>query len=159
MAVYTRHLINGLDVRDGLVYTRKPSPLRGRTALLNFIVLALGAWVVIATRRRVPGTGAWPVSDVPASWRASLTVLLLPVVAIIPGAIETRFFVPLHLLAYCVIAMHFDAAQLRRDFDRHSGGLILTFVTAAAVFFALSTNTLATLQYDWPAMYRIGPSG
>lgn len=156
LALYTRHFINGLDVRDGIVYTMKSSPLRNRTAVLNFLVLALAALVTASIRlgQARPGDGFQPV---PRAWPFSLLVLLLPVAAIIPGAIETRFFLPLHLLAYCVIAMHFDLRRMRLMLQRHWTGMLVGLVVAASIFFAVSLNTMAHLQYSWPGIYQSGP--
>ena len=151
-ALYARHAINGLDVRDGMVYTLKPSPLRNRTALYNFSVLALAAWVAWTLRRQA-ATG---VRTAPFGWRLSLVVLMLPVVAILPGAIETRFFLPLHLLAYCVIAFHFDAAALRQSFRREGKALVVVTAIAAGLFFAVTLSTMAQLQSTWPIYFRDG---
>lgn len=155
LALYARHVINGLDVRDGLVYIVKPSPLRNRTAQFNFLVLALAICVALSVRtRRSADPGFRPV---PAAWPFSLAVLALPVAAIVPGAVETRFFLPLHLLAYCVIAMHFEASTLWRELKLHRWKLLAAAVVAASLFFAVSLNTMAHMQYAWPDIYRHGP--
>jgi hypothetical protein len=156
LSLYTRHFINGLDVRDGLQYTRKPSPLRTRTALFNFAVLALACWVAWSLRIRSMQPVPPRVRPAPATWGWSLVILLLPVAAIVPGAIETRFFLPLHLLAYCVIAFYFDAATLRQSFRKHGSIIIIALAIAAGVFFAVSSSTMAQLQYSWPDAYRHG---
>jgi hypothetical protein len=157
LSLYTRHVINGLDVRDGIVYTRKPSPLRTPTALFNFAVLALACWVAWSLRVRSSSQPLPPgVRPAPATWRWSLLILLLPVVTILPGAVETRFFLPLHLLAYCMIAFHFDAQSLRQSARKHGRVLILATVAAAAVFFAVSSSTMAQIRYSWPDVYRHG---
>jgi hypothetical protein len=157
LSLYTRHVINGLDVRDGIVYTRKPSPLRTPTALFNFAVLALACWVAWSLRVRSSSQPLPPgVRPAPATWRWSLLILLLPVVTILPGAVETRFFLPLHLLAYCMIAFHFDAQDLRHSASKHGRVLILATVAAAAVFFAVSSSTMAQIRYSWPDVYRHG---
>jgi hypothetical protein len=154
LGLYTHHAINGLDVRDGILYTLEASPLRTGLAWFNFTVLALACWVAWSLRTRsmqpLP-PGMWPAA---AGWRWSLGVLLLPVVAIVPAAIETRFFLPLHLLAYCVIAFYFDAAALRESFKRHGPAIILAVVGAAGVFFAVTLSTVAQLHYNWPGYYR-----
>jgi len=155
LALFSRHAINGLDVRDGIVYTRKPSPLRTRTALFNFAVLALAGWVAWSIRARSgsPPPGFRPA---PGSWPLSLALLLLPVAAIVPGAIETRFFLPLHLLAYCTIAFHFHAAGLRQSVQQHGAAIAITLVAAAGLFFTVTRSTMAELQYGWPDLYRHG---
>ncbi len=156
LSLYTRHVINGLDVRDGIVYTRKPSPLRTPTALFNFAVLALACWVAWSMRVRSMQPLSPGVRPAPATWRWSLVILLLPVVTILPGAVETRFFLPLHLLAYCVIAFYFDAPGLRQSARKHGTAIIVAVVVAAGVFFAVSSSTMAQLQYSWPDVYRYG---
>jgi hypothetical protein len=83
LGLYTRHAINGLDVRDGILYTLEASPLRTGLAWFNFTVLALACWDAWSLRTRsmqpLP-PGMWPAA---AGWRWSLGVLLLPVVAIV----------------------------------------------------------------------------
>jgi hypothetical protein len=155
LSLFTRHVINGLDVRDGNVYTRKPSPLRTRTALLNFAVLVLACCVAWSLREQaaLAPRGARPA---PAAWRWSLLILLLPVLAILPGAVETRFFLPLHLLAYCVIAFHFDPARMRLSLKKHGTAILFVVGIAAGVFFAVSSSTMAQLHYGWPDEYRHG---
>lgn len=149
LALYARHAMNGLDVRDGMAYTRKPSPLRNRTALFNFGVLALACWVIWATRRAPTASGHQPA---PAGWPFSLAVLLLPVAAIVPGAIETRFFLPLHLLAYCVIAFRFDAGILRQSVKRHGYAIAFAVALAASLFFAITLTTMSQMQYARPVL-------
>lgn len=156
LSLYTRHVINGLDVRDGIQYTRKPSPLRTRTAVFNFAVLALACWVAWSLRARSMQPLPPGVRPAPARWRWSLLILLLPVLAVLPGAIETRFFLPLHLLAYCLIAFYLDADSLRQSFRKHRAAIIVALVIAAGVFFAVSSSTMAQLQYSWPNAYRYG---
>ena len=83
--------------------------------------------------------------------------MLLPVAAIVPGAIETRFFLPLHLLAYCVIAFCFDVDALRQMARRYAVPLGVIAVASAGTFFAITTSTMASISYQWPALYRFGP--
>jgi hypothetical protein len=157
VALYTRHFINGLDVRDGPVYTRKASSARNRTALLNFLILALAAWVAVCIRQRDAHRHDDAFKPAAPSWPAALAVLLIPVVAIVPGAIETRFFLPLHLMAYCTIAMHFDGPQLLRNFRRHWVVIPLALALAAGAFFDVSLDTMANVNRVWPDIYRLGP--
>ena len=158
LALYTRHVVNGLDVRDGLVYTHQPSPQRNRMALFNFLVLALAVWVTLSIRSRAVHAGGRGFRAMPDSWPISLALLILPVAAIVPGAIETRFFLPVHTLAYCVIAFHFEAQLLRRHFALHGRILLLALALAAGAYFAMTFNTMANHRYDWPDLYRNGPA-
>ena len=153
LALYTRHAINGLDVRDGIVYTVKPSPLRIRTALFNFLVLTLACWVAWSIRSRSGRQAPLGFRAAPAIWPLALGVLLLPVVTILPGAVETRFFLPLHLLAYGLIAFHLDGAELRDSFRKNGPTIVIAALISAGLFFAVSLSTMTQLQYSWPRIY------
>lgn len=155
-ALYTRHFINGLDLRDGIVYVRKLSTLRDRTAVSNFLVLALACWVLFATLRHRPDRPGFFAPPAPG-WPAALAILLLPVAAIVPGAVETRFFVPLHLLAYGSIAFFFDAGSLRTSLRRNGVGIVVVTGVAASIFFGVTQSTMASQENAWPRIYRFGP--
>ena len=91
--LYLRHILNGLNVTDHFVYTpliAKRSPF---STVLSFTILFLGAFSFSCGKR--PST-RWCLAG----------LLLLPVVAIVPGAVETRFFLPVFLLAAAAIATH-----------------------------------------------------
>jgi len=155
LALYTRHAINGLDLRDGIVYARKLSPLRDRTAVFNFCVLALACWVLFAVHRRYPRRAGYrPAAP---GWHYALVILLLPVLAIVPGAIETRFFAPVHLLAYCVIAFHFDAKSLGTCLRKDALTLAVTTSLVGSIFFGVTQSTMASQEYAWPPLYQFGP--
>ncbi|MEQ7359312.1 hypothetical protein ABQF08_19585, partial [Xanthomonas campestris pv. campestris] len=47
--------------------------------------------------------GRWVIGGFSGATLYTL-VLLAPCIAIIPGAIETRFFLPIHCLSYCALA-------------------------------------------------------
>jgi len=125
--------------------------------VLNFVVLALAFWVVCSWRAR--GASPRPDGFEPAAhhWPLALTVLLLPVAAIIPGAVESRFFLPLHLLAYCVIAFQFDRIELAQGWRRHGALVLVATLALAGMFFAVTLSTMAQMQYGWPMLYRHGP--
>jgi hypothetical protein len=83
---------------------------------------------------------------------------LLPVLAIIPGAIETRFFAPAHLLAYCVIAFHFDAVCLGHALRKDTATLAIATALAASIFFGVTFATMASQEFVWPHLYQFGPA-
>ena len=154
LGLYTRHFFNGLDVRDGRGFILKASPYRNRTAVFNFLILVLASCVAFAIQEKQRGLHDHPA---PSNWRLCLAVVLLPVAAILPGAIETRFFLPLHLLAYCTIAFYFDADALRQSARRHAIPIGVVVVAFAGTFFAITTSTMSSISYQWPAIYRFGP--
>lgn len=151
--LYFRHVVNGLDARDGQIYTAIPSPQRNGVALLNFCVLAFSLLVA----RTIPRQSADSTLRIPGWTRRStilLGILLLPVAAIVPGAVETRFFLPLHLIAYCVISAYFSR-RIFVDAYRHCAlATVVVLLVVAGGFFAISSTTMSQLQYSWPANYR-----
>lgn len=106
ISTYLRHLVSGLDVRDGMVYTPERSTDRNIWSAVHFCFLWLATITLVLL---VP----WRhVSLLP------LVVLIIPAVLIVPGAIETRFLLPAHMLLYGCVASRFGlqdfVAQLRR---------------------------------------------
>src|SRR5690606_17747691 len=108
--------INGLDVRDGEGYIKEFGKPKTFWSILSFLLIYVAAWTLYlrhAAGRNYVTQGAvqadqhcsnkWGRSAI-RTWPFWLATLLLPVLAIAPGAIETRFFLALHMLAYGTIA-------------------------------------------------------
>lgn len=96
--IYLRHVVSALDARDGEVYTKQPSAEKNSRSVLFLIIVTFG---ITQLGRAIFFTP----SQQPVNARMLYTLTLLaPCVAIIPGAIETRFFLPLYCLAYCALA-------------------------------------------------------
>lgn len=161
--IYGRHLVNGLDIRDGEVYIRSAGSSRNLAAFFNQLVLSLGALVLLIRYRRsatcssdVPTAGAAQGRRAASTWPVWLFVWLLPVLLILPGAVETRFFLPLHALVYCTIAFNLVPAELMRFVRQHWGVLTLAYVILLAMFFAVATNTASSMQPLIHPPYRFG---
>lgn len=101
LGIYVRHVVSGLDARDGEVYVAQSTADRNFKSLIGFGLLATAVLTLLS--RRLPSRAPPPRPAVRFALAAA-ALLLLPVAAIVPGAVESRFFLPLHLLAYCVIA-------------------------------------------------------
>ena len=140
LGVYGRHLVNGLDVRDGKLYVSRQSSTRDGKSLYGFSLLALATWILLApaAQRRPPDWQA--PSPNPWLWTG---ILLLPVAAITPGAVETRFFLPVFILAFCTIAYKADPGALLADFRARHLRVLLAFVLALSVFSAITLTTMA----------------
>ncbi|MFE0013772.1 hypothetical protein ACFWXH_02920 [Mesorhizobium sp. NPDC059054] len=150
IGIVGRHLINGLDVRDGMVYTRTLSSKKGALSVLNFLVLFGAVLVLLA-----------PTAKMNSDRHAGKTKLffwiayfLLPVAAILPGAVETRFFLPLHLLIYSVLAFRFDYRMQMETLRRHWFAIALALVASASIYFAVTQSTMASLKFTYPTQYR-----
>ena len=144
MGIYGRHLVNGLDVRDGMVYVKKESGKRSVFSIFNFCILFCGLFILSIHRPAI------------FRFRTLLTtaVLLIPVAAILPGAVETRFFLPLHLMIYGVIAFHFDLRKVRSAIIATPLLVTISLVASLLMFTAITTSTMVHSTYSWPLQYR-----
>lgn len=163
VGIYGRHLFNGLDLRDGEVYVKNSKWVNNKIAALNFLVLFLGVLSVLVRydvcklRRQASGAGvSMSRSNADVIWPMCLFILLFPIIAIIPGAIETRFFLPLHLLLYCTIAFNSSFSEMHFYLRKHWVFLSFGFGFLCMAFFAISTNTMSSMQPFIYPPYRFG---
>ena len=140
LGLYGRHVINGLDVRDGRVYLTHPPDARMFTSFACISVLLL------ATLALAAGSGGRGAGVPRTGLRlACLGALVLPALVAIPGAIETRFLLPLHIFLYVAAAGTWSTAAIVSSLRTRPfliGGLV---VLAYAAFFAVTQTTLAQL--------------
>jgi hypothetical protein len=97
--IYLRHTASAIDARDGDVYTTSPSYDKSTRSFLYLMLVITG--LTQLARSLIPNKHQifnWSK----LMWLATLT---LPCFAIIPGAVETRFFFPIFCLAYCSLLM------------------------------------------------------
>ena len=154
LGIYGRHVLNGLDLRDGEVYVDEPGHVRNGASALSFLVMFMAAWLLLMRQRLDPAraqdtTSCAALRSAPAPQHALraapfwLFVVLLPVLAIVPGAMETRFFLPLHLLAFGTIAFRWDWSDLNESVRRRSALIAGAFVATGAVYFAVTLTTMS----------------
>ncbi|WP_130904129.1 hypothetical protein [Pseudomonas sp. Sample_22] len=138
LGIYGRHFINGIDVRDGLVYVTKPSINKSVVAFLCYSLFFFGT-LIFCTREK-------------PRWMevAYLAPLLIPVFAIIPGAVETRFFMPLYLVLFGVIATQFQWSDFSKLLKKHWLPIIAAYALLAASFLATTTAAMACVSYSLP---------
>ncbi|MEO8779685.1 MAG: hypothetical protein ABI389_13560 [Rhodanobacter sp.] len=135
---YGRHLVNGIDVRDGMVYTDELSKNRTIWSLFCFTLFAFCTFV-LSTR----DTKNW------AEW-GYLAPLLVVVVGILPGAIETRFLMPLYLLLFGAVATRFEWSYFASQLRRHWASIVVGYVGLASIWLAITSSTMAQLRYVFP---------
>ncbi|UVL42510.1 hypothetical protein LOY55_10575 [Pseudomonas sp. B21-040] len=104
--IYLKHFINGIDVRDHEVYTTSPSHEKKLRSAISLSVFFLGLFFLVRGILERTFEPSKPNAEIIARifWAF---VFIIPVAAIIPGAIETRFFLPLQVLCYGAIAFKF----------------------------------------------------
>lgn len=154
LKTYAKHFINGLDVRDYDTYTKTNSTEHNFRSLCSIGISVLGLFCLIGliARKKTP-EGSITQSNNVAS-RALWTIILLsPVFAIIPGAIETRFFFPLHMLAYCSLV--FSISRKFVDFSPKVKLLIAClYIAIVAIFFISASSSISNPTSKFPDEYR-----
>lgn len=166
VGIFGRHVVNGLDLRDGEVYVNDVKSTRGGITIVNLLVLLSGLFVIVirATNRcavSIPSSLSDPQKNftrTPASksWFLFLFILLLPVIVIIPGAVETRFFLPVQLLIYATIAFNCSFSEIINFSNNKWRQICIVFFVLATLFLAISTNTMSSLQANINPSYRFG---
>ncbi len=149
LGIYGRHIVNGLDLRDGEVYTIVQSRDRNTLALFNFLILFSGLLIIsmsVSAQRAKIGkklkTGFWAL------------ICLLPAIAIVPSAVETRFFLALHLAIYCAIAFTSDLDSIKNLLRQHWLLIGAALGVSAILFFSVTTTTMTDPKYFYSDFYR-----
>ena len=137
-AIYGRHLFNGLDVTYSTPYVKNVLKRNVAFSFVNYFLI-FAAIVFLAETR--------------SGWRAHRVtfgyclVFVSPAILSLPGAVETRFFLPVHLLVYTVVSFGLSAEYLRD----HGTTLLRRYWLVALLFilfcFVLSSLTFSTLQH------------
>lgn len=138
LGIYGRHFINGIDVRDGLVYVKKPSANKSIVAFLCYSLFFFGT-LIFCTRQNTRWIEV-----------AYLAPLLIPVLAILPGAVETRFFMPLYLVLFGAITTQFEWFAFSTLLKRHWMPILAAYMLFAAAFLAITTAAMACVSYSLP---------
>jgi hypothetical protein len=135
VSIYSRHLFNGLDVVHVAPYIKDPyqRPILRQLANYSLWFIFLSTF---GTLRMVRGN--WSLVGV-------LLGLLLPVAAVIPTAIEVRFFLPLYLVMYATLAFggRLNPSRLRRA----SIGVVACFVLFQLACLTLSETTFSSIEF------------
>ena len=93
VVIYSKHLFNGLDIKDPRAYLAGKSV--GFTfAIINYIIIYLAIAFLYKNRKKFLDSKA-------SIWL--LGAILLPSLLAIPTQVETRFFLSIHVLVYFVL--------------------------------------------------------
>lgn len=95
ITIYFRHLFNGLDVRYSTVYLFDVYKISLPIMLLNYTLIFLFLFL-----KKKSSFLKLDMNKI-----VTVALLTLPVLLTLPGAVEPRFFLPLHLLVYTVVVM------------------------------------------------------
>lgn len=125
--IYVRHTVNGLDARDGDIYVEKSTADRNVRSALNLLVLSIALFIFLSDMQSRLIFQGRPGSF---SIDKALTVFILfaPSLAIIPGAVETRFFLPIQLFSYFYVAFKSDLNGTLKTFSLKIPIIICIFI-------------------------------
>ena len=138
LGIYGRHLINGLDVRDGIVYAKKPSTNKSIVSVVCFCLLFFSVLIYWLRKEK-----RWIEA-------AYLAPILFPVLAILPGAVETRFFIPVYLVLFGAVATRFEWGMLKETIHRHWLVLSFTFMFLLSVSLGITSAAMACVSFALP---------
>ncbi len=139
VAICTRHLFNGLDVKFPTVYVKNPYAKNWLLSLLNYSVI----FVFFSVARNV--------FRLQVEWTKLVAVLAAPILltmAAIPTRVEVRYFLPFHLLMYAVVTMGGNADSRRWKWTTSRGVMLVAFL---AVCCTLSEDAYANMYFPPPA--------
>lgn len=142
MGIYGRHFINGLDVRDGRAYVTRSSATK-TLASFGCITLWMVLMLAIRSGAAIPAQPDRPVLPWDWMWPA---VLALPTLAIIPGAMETRFMLPLLLYVIGIASTAWSGAWIASELRSRLYFYIPLALMVYAVFFAVTMSTMANMS-------------
>lgn len=144
LGLYGRHVVNGLDVRDGRQYLTRPPDSRmfPSFACISAVLVALLA-ILTGRRANRPDGGGGGAAAAPR-WLCS-AALIAPALLAVPGAIETRFFLPLLAFLYTAAAGSWSTAAIAAHLKTRFFATAALALVAYALFFAVSQSTLAQI--------------
>ena len=134
---YFRHMFNGLDIFFSTPYIKNVYANHVVLSVANYLI-----WFVLIFRILKTDLSPDYLSAV------GLISLLLPVILAIPTAVEVRFFLPAHLLAYGVMAFGLNLTSFTTPLLQNKWSLIRFIMLGAfwvMLCFALSTATIENL--------------
>lgn len=147
-SIYVRHAVNGLDARDGEIYVENSTSGRNMTSLLNALVLFIGLLACTFPNRSNHNN----IQNITYNEYKSLfhkgskiittLALIIPALAIIPGAVETRFFLPIHLLIYFFISFKYSFNHFKHQIknDKH---ILIILVFLFYLYISISINSFS----------------
>jgi len=148
--IFFRHIIAGLDNRFGIIYLKDVNQASNITAAINYTMWFLGFILLkyfytpeneTTFTRQTNSFRHFMIYR--GNW---LLAIIVPVIAVVPGAIETRFFLPLHLLLYAQLFYLVPWKEVFLKAKPHAVRLFLSYVLFMAVMFTLSDSILANLN-------------
>jgi hypothetical protein len=135
---YFRHFFNGMDIFFPTPYVKNLFANHTLLSTMNYLVWFLAAYSLIRT----------DFAHIDRVQLAGILAFLAPVILVIPTALEVRFFLPFHILAYGIIAFGIDYTALAASVLSDKWKVLrtaLVFILWTMVCFTLSAATVENL--------------
>lgn len=159
IGTYSRHIINGMDLRDGEVYVREQTNPRNLLSFLNFSIIFVGIWIFYIRytfKKYAVLSSQFSKERLPAINYSFILfiVLIAPVITIIPGAIETRFFLPCYILIYTTIAFNTSLTEFLNFTKKNFLRFLIIFLISFSLFSSITLNTISNKQIGIDLKYK-----
>lgn len=124
MGIYFEHLISGMTLFYRKVYTEDIRISR-KTFLLNMAVFVAAYLCILSLWEKRKQKGAQLAVN-----GACLGLILFPALIAVPGALETRFFLPVYVSVYVLLTMFADYRAVCEYLKKHwmSAGISVLFL-------------------------------
>ncbi len=135
---YFRHFFNGIDIFFPTPYIKNPYSNHTLFSAVNYLIWFLVAYSLMWTDYAHVDRVQW----------AGMLAVLAPVFLAIPTTVEVRFFLPVYILAYGIIAFGIDYPALETSIFGDKWKLLRLALALALwlmVCFALSAATIENL--------------
>ena len=142
--IYVRHFFNALDLQFSDPYPATILSNRILFSFLNFTILFLSSFYLLCRYRPSP-------SLFPALFYAALTA---PCLVALPGVVETRFFLPVYLIAYG--ALSYGALGKPKEFVRAllTPRVLVSYFCFITLAFTLQVSTMSSMANGVVLLYN-----
>lgn len=140
ISVYFAHFISGLDIKYPNIYVERVSGI-GVTAisLLNYTMLY---YFIVGLKNQFEFKN---INKKNYDIILVLITTILPVIAILPGAIEARFFIPLYLLIYSYAIFAIDHKKMLETLKKNWKIYTISYILFIIILYSINELIIGTL--------------
>jgi len=137
--IYSKHLFNGLDIKNYQAYVKFITYKNYFFSLSNYTIWFLFLLIIYLLRKTIINT----------TQKLFFFILMaMPIIFIIPTAIETRFFIPLFIVFYSIVAFLPNNKELYITLNKSKKiRIVILYLIFLLICFVLSNTTYSNLQY------------
>ena len=137
IGIYVRHFVNMLTPFWNTAYVDSFSESKILIVVVSFLIIFLFGYVTFNRTVKDKTIYKW------------LIPVLVPVVLITPGAVETRFYIALYLTVICTLAYNTDWSKTWRCVKENKLRTAISCLISFCLIIAIWTNTLGSYAGDF----------